>query len=448
MIRLTPSSGNHLSSVGPAILNIVCPFMTAPDSSSPDSDIRMRGFARRTTVEAAIAWIDSVLPAFQSLPTTIVSLPEAGGRILAADVNSGINVPGFARSMMDGFAVRGEDTYGATGYNPLPLRIRGTSMPGTPFSGTLGAGEAVRIMTGAPLPTGADAVLPVEQTELDGPQVLARGEVSTGKHVAQVGEDIQANECILSAGRPLRPQDLGVLSSIGVNQIRVIRPPRVRILVTGNELLPAGTPPEGFRIADANGPMLRALVLRDGGDIAACDMIPDDPQSIRESLLSQADVVLVSGGSSVGVEDHAPRLLAKEGELAVHGIAMRPSSPAGMGRLSGRLVFLLPGNPVSCLCAYDFFAGRAIRALAGRAADWPYRSVQGVLSRKLVSTVGRVDYARVQFQNRGVEPLAISGASILSSTTRANGFVIVPADSEGYPPGAEVNVFLYDYPHV
>ena len=418
--------------------------MTAPDSASPNSDVRMRGFAQRATVEAAMAWIDAALPAFHKLLTVHVPLLAAAGRILGADIISPINVPGFARSMMDGFAVRGEDTYGATPYNSLPLRIRGTCLPGTPFPGTLLTGEALRIMTGAPLPAGADAVLPVEQTELDGQQVLARGEVSTGKHVAQIGEDIRAGECVLSTGRKLRPQDLGVLSSIGISQVSVIRTPQVRILITGNELLPAGTPPDGFRIADANGPMLSALVARDGGELVACDMIQDAPEAIRAALLAPADIVLVSGGSSVGVEDHAPRLLAEEGELAVHGIAMRPSSPAGMGRLSGRLVFLLPGNPVSCLCAYDFFAGRAIRGLAGRSTDWPYRQIKGTLSRKLVSTVGRVDYARVRVQGNEIEPLAISGASILSSTTRADGFVIVPADSEGYPPGATVNVFLYD----
>jgi molybdopterin molybdotransferase len=154
-------------------------------------------------------------------------------------------------------------------------------------------------------------------------------------------------------------------------------------------------------------------------------------------------LVLVSGGSSVGREDHVPILLAEHGELAVHGVAMRPSSPTGMGRLGGRLVFLLPGNPVSCLCAYDFFAGRAIRALGGRSREWPYRRVTARLTRKLVSVVGRVDYARVYFDGATAEPLAISGASVLSSVTRADGFVIVPADSEGFPEGAEVEIFLY-----
>jgi molybdopterin molybdotransferase len=151
----------------------------------------------------------------------------------------------------------------------------------------------------------------------------------------------------------------------------------------------------------------------------------------------------VSGGSSVGQDDHAPQLLAEHGTLAIHGIAMRPSSPAGMGQLNGQLVFLLPGNPVSCLCAYDFFAGRAIRAMGGRNIDWPYRRLKVKLTRKLVSTVGRVDYARVKVDGDSAEPLAISGASILTSTTQADGFVIVPADCEGYAAQTDVDVLMY-----
>jgi molybdopterin molybdotransferase len=403
----------------------------------------MRGFAQRATVDEAIAWIDSVLPSFEALPTETALLLEAGGRVLANEVTSRVHVPNFARSMMDGFAVRSEQTYGATQYNPLSLKIIGTRLPGQPFPSRVELGQAVRIMTGAPLPDGADAVLPVENTEVDGPTLLAMGEVSAGKHIGQIGEDIRAGEVIQPAGRVLRPQDLGVISSIGVGDVRVIRRPRVRIVITGNELLPAGTPPEGCRIADANGPMLHALVGRDGGIPITRDIVPDNIESLRAALRDDADVILVSGGSSVGQEDHVPKLLADEGELAIHGVAMRPSSPAGMGRLGDRLLFLLPGNPVSCLCAYDFFAGRAIRALGGRSKDWPHRRVRVALSRKLVSTVGRVDYARVQVHGNEAEPLAVSGASILSSTTRADGFVIVPADSEGYPPGTEVDVLMY-----
>src|SRR5262249_37682635 len=157
-----------------------------------------------------------------------------------------------------------------------------------------------------------------------------------------------------------------------------------------------------------------------------------------------ADVVMVSGGSSVGSEDHAPQLLAELGELAIHGVAMRPSSPAGVGRIGDTLVFLLPGNPVSCLCAYDFFAGRGIRLRGGRSHDWPHRTRQGIVARKIVSDIGRVDYCRVRMAGEEVEPLALSGASILSSTTRADGFVVVPAESEGFGPGTSVTVYLYE----
>lgn len=407
-------------------------------------DVRMKGFTQRSTVEAAWAWLETQLPPIANLPTERLPLPQAAGRILASEVRSAVNVPGFAKSMMDGYAVRADETQGATPYNPISFRIAGTSLPGQPTTAVPGPGEAIRIMTGAPLPTACDAVVPAEYAQVVGLGVEIAEPVSPGKNVAQPGEDVPHDDVVLPAGRRLRPQDLGVLSSIGVGHVDVIRPPRVRLLISGNELLPAGTRPVGFQVADANGPMLGALVERDGGTVLQGPIVADNPETLRAVLDEPAEIVLVSGGSSVGQEDHAPRLIAELGHLAIHGIAMRPSSPAGMGTYRDRLVFLLPGNPVSCLCAYDFFAGRAIRHFAGRPLDWPYLKQRLPLARKLVSTVGRVDYARVCVVGGAVEPLAISGAGVLSSTTRADGFVIIPADLEGYPPGAEVDVYFYD----
>jgi molybdopterin molybdotransferase len=190
--------------------------------------------------------------------------------------------------------------------------------------------------------------------------------------------------------------------------------------------------------------MLKALAERDGATVSFPGLVRDERDAILKALHDDADVIVVSGGSSVGAEDIAPSLLGEQGELMVHGIAMRPSSPTGFGRLEHRLVFLLPGNPVSCLCGYDFFAGRAIRALGGRAKTWPYRSVDATLARKISSPIGRLDYVRVRIVDGRAEPLATGSASVLSSTTRADGFVIVPADSEGFPPGADVNVWLYE----
>jgi molybdopterin molybdotransferase len=405
-------------------------------------DVRMRGFTRRHTVEAALNWLDSQL---QPLAAEAVSLRIAAGRVLAGSVVSDVDVPGFDRAAMDGYALVAASTEGATAYTGLPLIVIGDSMPGCAFDGFVSAGQAVRVMTGAPMPPGTDAVLPAEwvETEPDESGIRALADVSPGKHVGRIGEDILRGTTLFEPGRVLRPQDLGVLSSIGHGEVRVIRRPRVRLAVTGNELLPGGSRPHGFHIADANGPMLTALVERDGGVVDFPGLLRDDRDAILEALQSDADVVIVSGGSSVGIEDLAPMLVAQCGELAVHGIAMRPSSPTGMGRIAHRLVFLLPGNPVSSLCAYDFFAGRAIRALGGRSKAWPYRATRGTLKRKISSPIGRLDYARVNIADGLVEPLAITGASVLSSTTRADGFVIVGDDSEGFAAGADVQVWLY-----
>jgi molybdopterin molybdotransferase len=404
----------------------------------------MQGFARRHTVEAALAWLDAQR---RTLDAERVPLRAAAGRVLAEPIVSPVDVPGFDRATMDGYAVAADSTEGASPYTRIPLVIVGDALPAAAYAGTVSSGQAVRIMTGAPLPAGCNAVLPAEQTESDpggGARVAALGTVSPGKNVGRRGEDITAGTTVLAAGRILRPQDVGVLSSIGVADVPVVRRPRVRLVITGNELLPAGAAPAGFHIADANGPMLTALAERDGAVVQFPGLVRDTPEAILAALHADADVVLVSGGSSVGIEDVAPTLVATHGELAVHGIAMRPSSPTGLGRLGDRLVFLLPGNPVSALCAYDFFAGRAIRALGGRPAAWPYRMVRGTLARKISSPIGRLDYARVRLVDGQVEPLSVAGASVLSSTTRADGFVVVPDDSEGFAAGAEVDVWLYD----
>jgi molybdopterin molybdotransferase len=403
----------------------------------------MHGFTRRHTVQAALDWLDAQIHPLESEP---VPLATAAGRVLASPICSLVDVPGFDRATMDGYAVVADSTEGATPYTRVPLIIVGDALPGVACQRRLAPGEAIRIMTGAPMPEGADAVLPAESVEPDersATRIVAIGPVGPGKNVGRRGEDIAAGSTVLEPPRVLRPQDVGVISSIGIREVAVVRRPRVRLVITGNELQAAGSVPSGYRITDSNGPMLAALAERDGAAVDFPGIVADDAESILAALHTDADVVIVSGGSSVGIEDLAPVLVATHGELAVHGIAMRPSSPTGLGRIGGRLVFLLPGNPVSALCAYDFFAGRAIRVLGGRAAPWPYRATRATLTRKISSPIGRLDYARVRVTDGRVEPLSVSGASVLSSTTRADGFVIVPDDSEGFPAGADVEVWLY-----
>jgi molybdopterin molybdotransferase len=422
----------------------------------------MRGFAERADVEEVEGFLASHTYPLEAEPVEVLT---CAGRVLAEDVRAEVNVPGFARAAMDGYAAKGEETFGASAYDPIGFEVLGEVLPGRPFEGVVGPGQAVRVMTGAPIPEGADAVVMAEVcSECEGRVELVEA-VSPGKNVGAVGEDIRAGDLVLEAGRRLRPQDAGLLASIGVARPRCVRRPRVQLVVTGDELLPAGSRPQGVRIVDSNSVVLRALVARDGGELLPYEILSDQPEAIREALSAQrADVVLVSGGSSVGTEDHAPRLVAELGSLDFHGISMRPSSPAGIGRIrkgakrprseakpseGGPLqdwafVFLLPGNPVSCLCAYEFFAGPTLRGLGGRSRAWPHRRVWLPLTRKIASAIGRTDYVRVALEGGRVVPLSTSGASILSSTVRAAGCVIVPRGLEGMPEGAEVEVLLYD----
>ena len=260
----------------------------------------MLGFAQRQTVEAALTWLDAQL---RPARAELLPLHMAAGRVLATAVVSEVDVPGFDRATMDGYAVVAESTEGATSYNRRPLAVIGDSLPGHPFQGSVAAGQAVRIMTGAPVPLGCDAVLPAEwvehasatdatSTEVEHAQpdftsaqgLSALAAVSPGKHVGRLGEDILRGTTLFQLGRVLRPQDLGVLSSVGVGEVRVFCRPQVRLVVTGNELLPSGSQPQGYRIVDANGPMLAALVARDGGLVEFPGLVPDEHDAILKAL--------------------------------------------------------------------------------------------------------------------------------------------------------------------
>ena len=291
--------------------------------SSPFFDIRMRGFRDRAEVRDVLALLDVRLA---PLPAEELPVTEAAGRVLAEAVVAAVSVPHFPRAAMDGYALHAEETFGAGSYNPLLFRIVGEALPGRPFFGRVGTGEAVRIMTGAPVPEGADAVLQAEAAEEDASGLRVAEPVSPGRHIGRVGEDIEAGRAVLPASRVLRPQDVGLLASVGAGTVSVVRRPRVALLITGDELLPPGSKPEGFRIVDSNSVVLSALVRRDGGLPLPVRYLPDREELIRSAFReADADAILVSGGTSVGKEDHAPRLLSELGELPVHGVALRAS---------------------------------------------------------------------------------------------------------------------------
>lgn len=407
-------------------------------------------------MRTAVSDVLSILLARTSpLASEAVPVVEAAGRVLAGAVVSPTNIPRFPRAAMDGYAVRASDTTGATPDQPKELSLLGASKPARPFVGAVGPNQAVAVATGSPLPEGADAVVVQESVSVEADCVRVREAVASGRHVSRVGEDVSAGREVLRAGRRLRPQDVGLLAALGLSTVDVVRRPRVSTLVTGDELLPSGSPVDGASIIDSNSPMLAALTTRDGGHSLATTYVADDRSAIRAAIMQaveSSDVILATGGSSVGPEDHTPPVAAELGELPIHGIAMRPGGPAGIAFLlrpssgtSGAKVplFLLPGNPVACLCAYDLFAGRVIRRLGGRAWELPYRKVSLPLASDIISGRGRTDYLRVRVESGRAVPIAISGASILSSTVFADGFVLVPAEREKLTAGEKVEVWLY-----
>jgi molybdopterin molybdotransferase len=411
-------------------------------------DVRMRGFRQRASVAEALSVLERRT---RALDAERIPIAEAFRRIAVSDVVASVSVPHFTRSAMDGYALAGESSFGASTYAPVRLPIVGEARPGRPFAAAIRRGEAVRITTGAPVPDGADAVLMAEHAgEVDSggaPLLEVREPVPPGKNVGAIGEDVLAGTTVVQRGRCLRPEDIGLLASVGVAEVWVVRRPAVRIVITGDEILPPGSTPTGACIVDANSLMLDALARRDGAASVVISYVEDRRERIRDTIAgAREEVVLISGGSSVGPEDHAPLVLAEIGEVAIHGVAMRPSSPAGFGFFGeGRqqIAFLLPGNPVSCVCAYEFFAGPTIRALGGRPRAWPHARRRGQVASRIVSVLGRTDYVRVAMQGDRVTPIMTSGASILSSTTRADGVVIVGEDQEGYGEGAWVEVLLY-----
>lgn len=404
-------------------------------------DIRMRGFATRHDVDEALALLSQRLT---PLPSEVIALDEGLDRVIAEDIVAAIDVPHFERSAVDGYGVRARDTFGASDYNPIPLVLKGEIFPGRALDLTLMANQAVRIMTGAPLPTGADAVVMAEYAEEDAKQVNILQPVSPLKNVGRIGEDIRQGDVVLRRGRKLRPQDLGVLASIQVAQIPVYRRPTVALIITGNELVQVGEPLTGCYIVDSNSFTLAGLSRRLGARPVRKGIIGDDYHLIKETIQQATeDVVIITGGSSVGAEDFAPLIVQEIGELVVHGVSMRPSSPVGFGFIQQQPIFLIPGNPVSALVAFDAFVGPTLQLLQGLQPTYPYPQVRGRLTRKIASAIGRVDFVRVRCTTAGIEPVRVTGASILSSTTRADGFVIVDKNSEGLDEGQEVEVYVY-----
>ncbi len=390
------------------------------------------------------------LAAFSPAALEFEGLPSetALGRLLARDVTAGDDIPNHQRSTMDGYAVRATDTFGAQEGLPVYLRLVGEVRVGNVAPGPIGPGETMWVPTGGMLPPGADAAVKLEEAQRLEGEVEFRRPAAPGQNVIRRGEDVAAGQILLTRGQRLRSQDIGLLAAAGVLTVTAVRPPRVAILSTGDEVVPPEATPGPGQVRDANGPALVAAVRADGGEPFYFGITGDEPAALEAALRKalQHHLVLISGGSSAGTRDFTLACLSTLGEpgVLVHGVAVKPGKPTALAVINGIPVVGLPGHPVSALVIYRLFGRPALRRLMGLpAARW-----EGVVRARLTANVpseaGRDDYVRVALLRRDGEVWAepqVGKSGLLSTLTRADGLIMVPRDLEGIAAGTWVEVW-------
>jgi molybdopterin molybdotransferase len=391
-----------------------------------------------------------------------ISISSALGRILASGISSPSDLPEFNRSTMDGYAVRSADTFGAAESRPALLNVVGDILMGTVPERAIARGEAMKIATGGALPAGADAVVMFEQTQpVDATSIEVVKAVAPLENVVQAGDDIKRGEVVLSRGHRLRPQDMSALASLGITRIKVFERPRVAIISTGNEIVPADSVPAPGRIRDSNSYNLEGLIMQTGGAAVKKGIIPDDYARLRETLeaaIKDCAVVLMTGGSSVGTADLTAKVINDAGRpgVLVHGVSIKPGKPlvVGLVDVSSRHVpvFGLPGHPVAVSICFDLFVKPILARLTGETPDpalegiSPNRVVKARLARSISSSPGREDHVRVALEKRddGLWARPIFGASgLISTLVKAVGTVVVPVNKIGIEVGEEVEVRLF-----
>src|SRR3954468_5005783 len=401
-------------------------------------------FAVRTVAETLAGF----RPARRTSPEP-VALEDARGRVPVEPVVAGSDLPGFARSTVDGFAVRAADTYGASEGLPSYLDVAGTVAMGRAPSVDVAPGTAVAMPTGGVIPDGANAVVMVEHTQeaMAGTIEVVRP-VAPGDGLVRADEDARAGAEILPAGRPLRAQDLGLLAAAGTTSVAVRARPRVAIVSTGDEVVPPATPAlEMGQVRDASAVALAALVREAGGEPDLRGIVPDDREALTAVLddaVATCDVVVVSAGSSVGARDETAAVVAGLGEPGIwaHGIALRPGKPTLLADCGGVPVIGLPGNPRSALVVFRLVGMGVIRLVGGVTRPPRAPPTRARLERDLPSAAGRLDVVQVAVRDGVATPL-FGASALLSILTAADGYVVVPDEATGLPAGAEVDVTLY-----
>lgn len=391
---------------------------------------------------------------FPCVETEKIPLHETSGRILAADIVSDINLPDFMRSTMDGYAVRAQSTFGASEGNPAYLNVKGAVSMGTIPSFTVKAGEAADIPTGGMLPEGTDSVVMVEHTEaIDDVTIEVYRSVAPGQHVIEVGEDIKKGEIILSVGRKLRSQETGLLAALGKEFVKVYKRPVIGIISTGDEVVPITDIPGQGQIRDINTYTLSGLVKEASGIPVSFGIVRDDFDDLFEkssTALAQTDMVLISGGSSVGMRDFTTEVLSSLSDsgpdtgILAHGISISPGKPTILARTSNKAFWGLPGHVVSAMVVFAIVVRPFIEQISGLSPQHEKKpKLTAFLSRNLSSAQGRVDFVRIRLIRKdGVlwaEPV-LGKSGLINTMVKADGMIEIGINTEGLDKGTEVEV--------
>jgi molybdopterin molybdotransferase len=408
----------------------------------------MKEFFKVTDLEDVFGYI----PDFPRLATEKIPIAATVGRILAKDVIADIDLPDFQRATMDGYAVQGSSTFGASESNPAYLTVKGTVAMGKSADYVIGPGEAVRISTGGLVPKGADSVIMIEHTEvIDEKSIEAYRSVAPGQNVIQPGEDYKKDMLVLAGGKKIRPQEAGLLAAFGRQTVEVYKKPLIGIISTGDEIVAVEEIPGPSQIRDINSYTLSGMVQQLGGTAVPFGIVPDDIQALREKCsraLSQCDMMLISGGSSVGARDFTVEVISAfdDAVVLVHGISLSPGKPTILAKVQNKAFWGLPGHVVSAMVVFSRVVGPFIEHISGisRPRQNEIR-LTAVLGRNVPSAQGRVDYIRVRLNQKDhtlyAEPI-LGKSGLLNTMIKADGLIEIGKNIEGLDKGTQVEVIL------
>jgi molybdenum cofactor synthesis domain-containing protein len=374
----------------------------------------------------------------------LIPIERSVNRVLARDLVAAMDIPPFDRAAMDGYAVKAEDTYGASEFSPKTLKLVGVLRAGESTSREIKNGECIRIATGCPIPPGADAVVMAEFTEEDGESVSIYKAVHPLENISLRGEDIKKGEVIIREGEILTPAKIGVFAALGIRKAPVYRKPRVAIIPTGVEVQDLGLKLSGGQVYDVNSYTLASLLLENGASVTRAPIIPDSYEALRAALYRYIDhdLIVFSGGSSVGERDMLADIIEEDGKLLFHGVQIKPGKPTLFGTVRGKPVLGMPGYPASCLSNAYVFLIPIIRKMARLPPKKP-TTVKAKMAKRIVSASGREQFLTVRVVDGKAYP-AFKKSGDITSLSKADGYVILPVNLDVIDEGEEVTVTLFE----